>query len=138
MAISKRVVLHFPPTLVEKPITYLLVKKFNIMFNILKARVSVDDGEGILLLELIGTEKNLGRSLKYLKKIGVKTELLVQDLIRSEEKCILCGICALVCPTSAFYLQSSNMVVKFEPSRCIACDECKKACSYGAIKTYFS
>jgi len=137
MAISKRVVLHFPPALVEEPMTYVLVKKFNIMFNILKARVSVDDGEGALLLELTGSEKNLNRSLHYLKKLGVKTEQLEQDLIRTEEKCVQCGVCALVCPTSAFRLKPAEMTLQFEASKCIGCDECKRNCPYGAIKTYF-
>lgn len=137
MAISKRVVLHFPPTLTAEPTTYVLSKKFNIMFNILKARVSVDDGEGMLLLELTGSEKNLSRGLHYLKKLGVKTELLEQELILTDAKCVQCGICALVCPTLAFSLKSQEMTLQFDASKCIGCDECRKSCPYGAIKTFF-
>jgi ferredoxin len=137
MAISKRVVLHFPPSLVEEPMTYVLVKKFNVMFNILKARVSVDDGEGALLLELTGTERNMNNSLAYLKRLGVKTETLDKDLVRADEKCVQCGICALVCPTNAFSITAREMTLNFDAAKCIGCDECRKSCPYGAIKTYF-
>ncbi len=137
MAISKRVVLHFPPSLVEEPMTYVLVKKFDIMFNILKARVSVDDGEGALLLELTGTDRNMKKSLLYLQRLGVKTETLEQDLKRTEEKCVQCGICALVCPTNAFSIEAHEMTLDFDAAKCIGCDECKQYCPYGAIKTYF-
>ncbi|MBM4445669.1 MAG: (Fe-S)-binding protein, partial [Chloroflexi bacterium] len=39
MAISRRVVLHFPRTLVEQPIIYRLVRDYDLSFNILKASV---------------------------------------------------------------------------------------------------
>ncbi len=132
--ISKKVVLHFPESLVEKPITYELVKKYDIVFNILKAKVAIDGGEGLLLLELTGTEENLNNSLKYLKGIGVRTEPLTKDLMWSKEDCIMCGICSSICPSHAFYLVPPEMKVKFEPEKCIGCEECLKVCPYNAIR----
>ncbi|MEI6501710.1 MAG: NIL domain-containing protein, partial [Armatimonadota bacterium] len=41
---TKRVVFKFPKNLVEQPITYRLVKDFDIVFNIMRARVTEDDG----------------------------------------------------------------------------------------------
>jgi len=134
MEISKKVVLHFPENLVEKPITYELVKNYDIVFNILKAKVAIDGGEGLLLLELTGTEENLNKSLKYLKKIGVKTEPLTRDIIWSKNSCVMCGICSSICPSHAFYIKPPEMKVEFEPEKCIGCEECLKVCPYNAIR----
>jgi ferredoxin len=133
MDISKRIVLHYPPRLTEKPIVYQLVKKYDLMFNILKAEFAVD-GEGMLLLELTGTQRNLARSLKYLKNVGVTTDLMSQDIVRIDEKCVHCGVCASVCPTGAFFIQAPLMEVQLEPSRCMGCEECVKVCPYNAVK----
>lgn len=133
MEVSKRIVLHYPPALTEKPIVYQLVKKYDLMFNILKAQFSVD-GEGMLLLELTGKQPNLTKSLKYLKAVGVKTEFLSQDIVRMDERCVHCGICASVCPTGAFYIKKQTMEVNLEPSRCMGCEECVKVCPYNAVK----
>lgn len=133
MDISKRIVLHYPPSLTEQPIVYQLVKKYDCMFNILKAQFSVE-GEGMLLLELTGTKHNLARSLKYLRDVGIKTELLSQDIVRIDDKCVHCGICSSVCPTAAFTLTAPSMEVVLEPSRCMGCEECVRVCPYKAVK----
>ncbi len=134
MQVSKKVVLHFPEKLVEKPITYELVKNYDIIFNILKASVAIDGGEGLLLLELTGTEENLNRSLKYLKEIGVRTEPLTRDIQWSKKDCVVCGICSSICPTHAFSIKPSEMILEFEPEKCIGCEECLKVCPYSAIR----
>lgn len=136
MEVSKRIVLHYPPTLTEKPIVCELVKNYNITFNILRANFSAD-GEGMLLLELTGEKRNLSKSLKFLKEVGVKTELVGQDVTRLEKRCVHCGICSLVCPTAAFYIESRTQRVELEPARCMGCEECVKMCPYNAIKVSF-
>lgn len=136
MRISKRIVLHYPPTLTEQPLVYELVKKYDVMFNILRADFSVD-GAGMLLLELTGEKRNLTRGLKFLNNIGVKTELLSQDIDRLDERCIHCGICAMVCPVGAFSIKPPKMLVELKTARCIGCEECVKVCPYNAIKISF-
>ncbi len=137
MTVSQKVVLHYPPFLTEKPVVYGLVKKYNIMFNILKASFSADDKEGLLVLELSGTSASLKRGLGYLHKLGVKTELLSQDIIRFEDKCVHCGVCSAVCPTNAFYFRAPEMLVELEITRCIGCEECFRVCPYRAIEISF-
>src|SRR4030042_4249440 len=137
MSVSQKVVLRYPPSLTEKPVVYELVKKYNIMFNILKARFSADDKEGLLVLELSGTNTSLKKSFDYLPKLGVKTELLSQDIVRNENKCVHCGVCSAVCPTNAFYVKSPEMYVTLEMARCIGCEECLKVCPYNAIEISF-
>lgn len=137
MSLSQKVVLHYPPSLTEKPVVYELVKKYNIMFNILKARFSADDKEGLLVLELSGSGASLKRGVNYLHKLGVKTELLSQDIVRDEFKCVHCGLCSAVCPTGAFYLKPPEMYVTLEMKYCIGCEECHKVCPYNAIEISF-
>ena len=53
MAVSRRIVLHFPKRLVDRPLVYRLIKDYNLEFNILKALVTPEE-EGLLVLELKG------------------------------------------------------------------------------------
>ena len=48
---KKRLVLHFPNEILDKPIVYVLVKDYDLVFNILKAFV-VPGKEGLLVMEL--------------------------------------------------------------------------------------
>ncbi|MFC2057068.1 NIL domain-containing protein, partial [Chloroflexota bacterium] len=67
MAISKRIVLHFPKRLVDRPIVTRLIKDFNLDFNILKASVTPDE-EGLLVLELSGQQEDYDKGISYLTK----------------------------------------------------------------------
>ena len=40
MTISKKVVLHFPKRMVDRPIVSKLVREYNLDFNILKASIT--------------------------------------------------------------------------------------------------
>jgi len=51
MNVSKRIVLHFPKRMVDRPIVSRLVKDYDLDFNILKALVTPEE-EGLLVLEL--------------------------------------------------------------------------------------
>ena len=69
---KKRVTLVFPQTQIKEPAVFLMAKKFDIMPNIRKARVTETVGE--MMLELEGTEKNLVLGIKYLESKGIKVE----------------------------------------------------------------
>ena len=55
--VSKRIVLKFPPNLIDQPIVYKLVKEYDLVFNILRARVTPKE-EGELVIELQGKKQN--------------------------------------------------------------------------------
>ena len=72
---AKRVVkLTFLDESVKKPLTFQMAKKFDIMPNIRRAKVTETTGE--LVLELEGQEQNLDKGLAFLKKEGVIVEPL--------------------------------------------------------------
>ena len=131
--ISKRIVLKFPPKLVDKPIVYKLVKDFDLIFNILRARVTPKE-EGELVIELKGDKEKYAEGMKYLKDLGVKIQPLSQDVTRDEERCTHCGACITICPTDAFYMDKKTMKVLFDPEKCIACELCVKGCPPRAMK----
>jgi len=136
MAISKRIVLHFPRRLVDRPIISRLVKDYNLDFNILKAAVTPEE-EGLLVLELTGEQEDYTKGIKYLTKTGVKIQSLSQDVVRNEERCTHCGACRTVCPTGAFVVDQSTRFVEFVHESCVACGLCIKACPPRAMELHF-
>ena len=131
--VTKRIVLKFPPKLVDQPIVYKLVKEYDLVFNILRARVTPRE-EGELVIELQGKKQNYAEGLKYLNTIGVTIQPLSQDITRDDQRCTHCGACVTICPTDALYLDKKTMNVIFDPEKCIACELCIKACPPRAMK----
>ena len=136
MAVSKRIVLHFPRRLVDRPIVYKLIKDYDLEFNILKASVTPEE-EGLLVLELNGEQKEYDNGIKYLTTNGVRIQSLSQDVVRNKERCTDCGACIVVCPTGAFELEPSTRRVKFDNEKCLACGMCIKACPPRAMELHF-
>jgi ferredoxin len=136
MAISRRLVLHFPQRLVDKPIVSHLVKDFNLNFNILKASVTPGE-EGLLVLELVGERGDYDKGVKYLTDAGVKIQSLSQDVVRNDLRCTHCGACITLCPTGAFTLEKGTRKVKFDHTKCVVCELCIKACPPRAMDLRF-
>lgn len=134
--ISKRIVLKFPHRLVEQPIIYNLVKKYNLEFNILKASVTPRE-EGLLVLGLKGNDRDFEKGIEYLKKMGVNVQPLSQDVKRNETKCTHCGVCVTICPAGALVLDPETREVHFEDDKCIACELCVPACPPKAMEVHF-
>jgi len=136
MAVSRRIVLHFPRRLVDRPIVYRLIRDYDLEFNILKASVTPDE-EGLMVLELKGKQEDYDKGIKYLTKAGVKIQSLSQNVIRNEERCTHCGACITICPTGAFELELLTRRVKFYDEKCLACGLCIKACPPRAMELHF-
>ena len=136
MAISKRIVLHFPRRLVEQPIICRLARDFNLEFNILKASVTPKE-EGLLVLELSGGQKDYDKGIQYLNETGVEIQSLSQNVIRNEERCTHCGACVTICPAGAFIIEPSTRLVDFSDTKCIVCGLCIKACPLRAMEVRF-
>ena len=69
---TKRIKLTFPQDLIREPVIFTMARKFDVMPNIRRAKVTENVGE--VVLELEGTEKKLEDSIAYLKERGVKIE----------------------------------------------------------------
>ena len=136
MAVSKKIVLHFPKRLVERPIIYRLAKDYDLEFTILKASIT-PDAEGLLVLELKGNREEYDRGIEFLLKAGVKIQSLSQDVTRNDDRCTNCGACITICPTGAFRTDPKTRLVLFDNGKCIACGLCIPACPPRAMEVHF-
>ena len=136
MTVSRRIVLHFPDRLIDKPIVSRLVKDFGLEFNILRASVTPGE-EGLMVMELTGDQRNYDKGVKYLTETGVRIQSLSQDVVRNEVRCTHCGACITLCPTGAFSLEPGTRKVIFDHTKCVVCELCIKACPPRARELYF-
>jgi L-aspartate semialdehyde sulfurtransferase ferredoxin len=136
MTVAHRVVLHFPPIVTEQPIVYMLMKDYNLAFNILRASIDQKE-EGLMVLELSGEEADYQRAHEHLTKLGVRIQPLHQDVRRNEDKCTHCGSCVGVCPPEALAIERPSMRVTFDPEKCVACGECVPTCPMRAMELHF-
>ena len=76
---KKLVKLTFPQKLIKEPLTFEMAKKYDIMPNIRRAKVTDKIGE--LVLELVGKDEDLIKGVDFLKKAGVIVEPVVGDIV---------------------------------------------------------
>ena len=136
MVVSKRIVLHFPKRMGDRPVIYRLIKDYDLEFNILKALITPED-EGLMVLELRGEQESSDEGIKYLIENGVRIQSLSQDVTRNEERCTHCGACITICPTGAFELDHLTRRISFYNEKCVACELCIKACPPRAMEVHF-
>lgn len=130
---KKRVVLTFPASLVGQPITYHLVKDYDLMLNILRATVTPNE-QGRLVIELSGKKKMLEAGIIYMKDLGIEVQPLARDIKWHEDRCTHCTACIPVCPTQALSVNRETMEVSFTKERCIACELCITVCPFTALQ----
>ena len=126
-------VLRFPKEIIDQPIIYKLVKQYDVVFNILQAKILPQE-EGLMVLELRGHKDNVKKGLAYIKGLGVKVKSLAGGIRRDEERCYQCGACTGVCSTGALYLSRPEMTVLFDPEKCSGCGLCVNLCPVRAIE----
>lgn len=71
---TRRLKLTFPQNLIKEPIIFTMAKKFDVMPNIRRAKVTESVGE--VVLELEAAEKKLEEGIAYLREQGVTVELV--------------------------------------------------------------
>jgi ferredoxin len=133
---SKKIVLRFPPRLVDQPIVYKLVKDFDLKFNILKASVTPQE-DGLMVLELLGDEQSCEKGMNYLVSSGVKVQPLSEEVVRNTAKCTDCGLCVPLCPVQALSVDEKTKKITFSEDKCIACELCVKICPNRAMEVHF-
>ena len=76
-----KIIVHliFPQELIKEPAIYNMAKKYDVIPNIRRAKITEEVGE--VTLELSGTKENLESGRKYLEKLGIKVEPVVGDII---------------------------------------------------------
>jgi ABC-type methionine transport system ATPase subunit len=76
---KQRMKLTFPQHLIKEPVIFSMAKKYDVMPNIRRARVTETVGE--MVLELDGTEENLKKGIQSLREQGIAVELAEGDTV---------------------------------------------------------
>ncbi len=83
MIVERKVHLVFPKQLLDRPLIYGLIQQFDLLTNILEARVTAEGGT--MTLAVRGEQHKVEQGLAWMGEQGVQ----VQEMPESEE-----GICA--------------------------------------------
>jgi ferredoxin len=125
--VKKRMVLRFPAETVNEPITYILIKEYDVLVNILNADIT-HGKEGNLLIEMSGDPQHVDDALVYLENKHVEISPVVKTILFREEECIHCGACSSVCFPGALSMDEKSRKLIFSPDLCVACELCIRAC----------
>jgi L-aspartate semialdehyde sulfurtransferase ferredoxin len=74
-----RLFVSFPEELVDRPMIYEVVKRFDVVPNI--RRANVEQHSGWVILELIGDQAQLDGSVAYLEEVGCTVNTMEGDVI---------------------------------------------------------
>lgn len=134
---TQKVMLYFPQCETEKPIVSHLVRDYELMVNIFRAKVTQDD-EGYLVLDLDGTEENIKKALNYLKGLGIDITETQTSIRWDQQRCTSCGNCLPHCKPGALSIENrKTMEVSFRQENCVECMTCLKICPFGALSSLF-
>lgn len=133
---KERFTLIFSAENYAKPITYHLVKDFDLKLNILRAEVTPGE-EGRLLADLEGRGADLARALEFLSAEGIKYIPTNKQVSVNKDRCVHCGACTAVCFSGAMVMNRDEWLSEFCPEKCIVCGLCIDACPVGAIQIGF-
>ena len=73
--------LIFPQDLIKEPVIHKMAKKFDVVFNLRRAKITEKVGE--IVLELDGDEAVLKKAVDWLKSQGLKVEPITHDTLES-------------------------------------------------------
>ena len=90
-----RYIFTFPTQVINEPITYNLIKNFNLKLNIFNAYINSGE-EGNLAIELEGEKEFIKKGIEYAGTKGVLCTPLEKKIFFQEEKCVHCGACTAV------------------------------------------
>ena len=130
---EKRLLLKFSADVVNKPLTYNLIKEYDFTINILQAQISPQE-EGKLIVEIEnGSPQKLNEGINFLQKEGVEVVTLTESIIYNDNKCMDCGVCTGLCKAGALTL-NEDRELEITQEKCTLCGLCADVCPVGALK----
>ncbi|MCK5764000.1 MAG: 4Fe-4S binding protein [Clostridiales bacterium] len=123
----------FPASLTDTPLTYLLIKKFDLKVNILKADIDFNN-VGHILYEFTGDQDKIQSTIEYIKSLGIACESIKSTIKIDENLCTDCGLCTSVCFSKSLSIGAPDWTLSFDTDKCIGCNHCIPFCPSRAIK----
>jgi ferredoxin len=133
---TKKMLLSFKKELTGEPVVYRLVKDYNLIINIFRAKITAEE-TGYLVLEMSGEEADMERAISFVKGLSVEINESQKGLKYDKAACTHCGNCITHCPTKALFREKSSRKVFFDPGLCIECLNCIPNCPFGACTAVF-
>ena len=124
--------MQFPAALTTTPVTYELVKNFDLKPNILKANIDFNL-VGTILYDLEGSSQNIADAVAYLEKLGLTVSLIPTTITIDEKRCTDCGLCTSVCGVDALTIAAPDWKLQFDEMKCVGCNHCIPVCPSRAI-----
>jgi len=128
---GKKYRLRFSNNNMQDSVSYILVSKFNIVPNVLQAKI--DGSGGRMILSLEGKDEDIENAISYLLSKDITVRPMEDYVNRDDRRCIDCGSCISICPTFAFELDKGTWDVILDTGKCIACGFCITACPTHAV-----
>lgn len=132
----RRLDLTFPPGQATQPITYHLVKDYDLTPNILRAFIEPGQ-QGRMLLEVTGRKEAIEAAVAFLDHEGVTVAPAAADITLDAEKCVECGLCTAVCRPGALSLVPGRAELTFDKDKCVYCEACVVCCPRRAVTLTF-
>jgi len=79
MTDHERLFVSFPEELVDRPMVYEIVKRFDVVPNI--RRANVEAHSGWVILELQGSEEHRAAAIAYLEEVGCTVNHMEGDVL---------------------------------------------------------
>lgn len=134
---SKKILLTFSKQISEKPVVYHLVKDYDLVINIFRARITTEE-EGYMVLELEGDEDRIAGGIEFIRSYGVAVSEAEKGLRWDPEVCTHCGNCLTHCPTGALDIdERHSRKIRFNSDLCVECLNCIENCPFGALSSLF-
>jgi len=135
--ITQKLTLYFPKCECEKPIIYHLVKDYDLVVNVFRAKVTPEE-EGFLVLDVTGTQEQIQNAVNFVKTFNVAVSFTGKGVTRDDGKCVHCGYCVPYCPTGALTITNKRTRrVDYNEVDCIECLACIRVCPYSACASAF-
>jgi len=133
---KEKFILTFSENTTNKPIINDLIKKHDIIVNVIKADISAGE-KGTAFVEINATKSEMDKALKYLKIHNVILQSVDKYVHLNSEPCIHCGACTSVCFAGALKMNNENKL-EFDTSKCIVCELCVDACPLELFEIHFN
>lgn len=128
----KIIQLTFPPEHAGKPVMCHMVRRYDVIYNIMAAR-TMPGKEGYLTVELTGEEAVCLEAVDYIRSQGILVAPAHQHVSRDEGSCMHCGMCIAMCPADALCVAPVSRTVLFDEEKCTACGMCVRICPVRAM-----